>query len=136
MEGKVILETIDIRETEDTPNIAFNPETLVLKVFGPSFPEDVEDFYSLLFKFADDFEISSTQNLTCEFDFSVINSPSNKIIYDFLTRLEKTKKVGKKVDVRWIYDEYDIDMLDIGNDFNETLSIPFEFVAKPNDYIK
>lgn len=56
------------------------------------------------------------------------NTSSSKCIYDLLKDVKSLKNKGKKVSVRWYYDEDDEDMLEAGEDYSDLLDLPFMFI--------
>ena len=62
------------------------------------------------------------------------NTSSSKCIYDILKEIKKLENKGKKVMVRWYYDEDDEDMYEAGEDYSDLLDLPFKFIEyHPND---
>jgi hypothetical protein len=126
MDEKQLFTHIEIPVTEDTPRVYIDTVEKILKIIGPSFPEDVQEFYDPVINWIDEFETSNLKDLTCELEFTVLNSPSNKIVFDFLKKLEKLQYAGKNVHIYWYHDENDEDMQDIGEDFKDTIKVPFD----------
>lgn len=97
---------------------------------GPSFPENAIDFYGPISSSLSEIEAVSAGTFIAEFDFSILSSASNKMIFEMLVKLEKLFLSGKDVKVRWYYEPFDEDMLEEGEGFKETLKIPFELIEK------
>lgn len=119
-----------IAAKDDTPEIIISDDNTYLKISGPSFPENANEFYTPIIKKAIDIKPDDTQLLTCEFNFSILSSASNKMIYEMLTKLEKIHQQGKPILIRWFYDTFDEDMLEEGEGFKESLNLDFELIEK------
>lgn len=113
---------------EDTPAIITDENYLHME--GPSFPENAIDFYGPISSSLSEIEAVSAGTFIAEFDFSILSSASNKMIFEMLVKLEKLFLSGKDVKVRWYYEPFDEDMLEEGEGFKETLKIPFELIEK------
>lgn len=118
-----------IEVTEDTPEIIFKEDDSLLSVKGPSFPENAIEFYSPVIERTENIKINS-QPIVCEFDFSILSSASNKMIYEILMALERKFKQGKPISIKWYYESFDEDMYDEGLGIQESLAIPFEIIEK------
>lgn len=121
---------IEIEETDDTPSVYFNIEKNVLRMAGPSFPENAPDFYNPIIATVCTLDPKSPGKLIIELDFSILSSASNKMVYEMLVKLEKLFYLGKDMMVRWIYEGFDEDMVDEGLGYKANLKIDFELVEK------
>ncbi len=118
--------------TDDSPEITFDKKNWVIKISGPSFPEDSVEFYRQILDWIDNHENLFTQ-LTIEFDYSILSSASNKMVFEIFIKLEKLIEKGKRVLVRWYYYDYDEDMRDEGKSFKASMNVPVELIQKQND---
>ena len=118
-----------IEVTEDTPQVIYEEDESLLSVKGPSFPENAIEFYTPIIERTENLEVNS-KTMTCEFDFSILSSASNKMIYEIMMRLDNKYKEGKPIKVKWYYESFDEDMYDEGLGIQESLSIPFEIIEK------
>ncbi len=121
---------VTVEATEDTPKLVLNPHKKTILIEGSSFPEDAVEFYSYIIQWL----VENTENLEskfkCVFDYSILSSASNKMVFEILLKLEKLKKAGKEVLVEWHYSSFDEDMYDEGKVFKDTISIPFKIIIK------
>jgi hypothetical protein len=72
------------------------------------------------------------REMTCELYFDVLNSVSHKKIFQILIKLNGFFQNGKKINVKWFYDEDDEDILEMGEDIKELIELPFELQAAQN----
>jgi len=121
---------ITIEPSEDTPTIILdiNKPEIILK--GSSFPEDAVEFYAPVIKWLNDNEADFVNTLTCEFNYSILSSASNKMVFEILLKLEKLKEKGKDVYVKWMYSGYDEDMYDEGRGFKDSMNLKFDLIEK------
>jgi hypothetical protein len=121
---------IKIDETDDTPSVDFDIEKNVLRIAGPSFPENAPDFYNPIIAEVCNIDPKSPGQLVIELEFSILSSASNKMVYEMLVKLEKIFYLGKAMIIRWIYEGFDEDMVDEGLGYKANLKIDFELVEK------
>ena len=120
---------IKIDETEDSPEIILDSKEYVMKIRGASFPEDAYETYQPVVKWLAEVK-DKADKLTCEFDFSILSSASNKILFELLLKLEDLFQAGKDIKIFWFHDDFDEDMEEEGQGFAQTVNIPFKFVPK------
>lgn len=120
---------IIIEESEDSPQIILDQEKFLLKVSGPSFPEDAFDTFQPIIRWLSAIKEFAVK-LTCEFDFSILSSASNKMMFEVLIKLEEMYQEGKDVIIFWYHDDFDEDMQEEGQSFAQTVHVPFKFIAK------
>ncbi len=120
---------IRIPETEDSPEIILDGDNYVLKISGPSFPEDAFGMFQPIMRWIDVIK-ETAMKLTCEFDFSILSSASNKLLFEVLLKLEDMYQNGKDVAIFWYHDDYDEDMQEEGESFAQAVHVPFKFIAK------
>ena len=118
---------IDIQKTEDSPRILLDENKSIFLIEGSSFPEDAYAVYIVVLDWLKDITKRFENELQCVFKFKVISSASHKMIYEILVELEKLYNKSSNIIIHWYYEEHDEDMLEVGEDFTETLDIPFEF---------
>ncbi len=121
---------ITIEPSEDTPTIIMNPNKPEIVLKGSSFPEDAIQFYSPVLEWLDEMEGKFDDTLVCEFNYSILSSASNKMVFEILLKLEKMSEKGKDVQVKWMYSGYDEDMYDEGRGFKESMNLKFDLIEK------
>jgi len=118
---------VEIQQTEDSPKILLNEDNSLFLIEGPSFPEDAFLVYTPILNWIKKITSKFDNELKCTFKFKVISSASHKMLYETLTFLKKMYCDGANISIHWYYEELDEDMFEIGEDFSETLNIPFNF---------
>ncbi len=121
--------TIIIKQSEDSPEIIMDLEKKELSIEGPSFPEDAVEIYKPIIIWLSENE-EKLNGLIVSFDYSILSSASNKMVFEVLVKLENMYKKGIKLKVRWNYASFDEDMFDEGRGFRDNLKMPFELIKK------
>ena len=118
MEKHVIQE-----ELKNCPGIVYYPGDNKLEIIGRSIPENPE----LIFRRLDEwitvhFENNGELNVNIQLEY--INSGSSKYLYEILKRLTGYSRSGKAVNMKWLYEEDDEAMLELGEHYRDTAGIP------------
>jgi hypothetical protein len=120
MEKHVIQE-----ELKNCPGIAYYPDTNKLELVGRSIPENPE----LIFKRLEEWitvHFEKSDGLDVYIQLEYINSGSSKYLYEILKRLTGYGHSGKKVKMKWLYEEDDEAMLELGEHYRDTAGIPLD----------
>jgi hypothetical protein len=120
MEKHVIQE-----ELKNCPGIVYYPDKNILELVGRSIPENPE----LIFKRLDSWITSHFEKhkgLDIIIKLEYINSGSSKYLFEILKRLKGFSKSGRLVKMKWLYEEDDEAMLELGEHFRDTAGIPLE----------
>lgn len=118
-----------IEEGEDSPGVLLDLDNQKIIIEGPSFPEDAVEVYSPVIKWLSE-NSEMISKLECVFDYTILSSASNKMVFEILVRLEEIQARGADILVKWFYSSYDEDMLDEGTGFRDNLKVPFEIIEK------
>ena len=126
---------LNITGTEDTPEVSYDPETLVLSIKGSSFPENTYNFYQPIFSWLTEFlEQSDFRKLEIHLDLNYYNSSSSKVFMNLFHLLETHFDSGKNLMINWYYDPDDQDSMEEGEDFGIGLeALPFNLVPKSKE---
>ena len=112
-------------ELKNCPGIAYYPDSDKLELIGRSIPENPE----LIFKRLDEwitlhFEKNKGLNVSIQLEY--INSGSSKYLYEILKKLTGYIKSGKLVEIKWLYEEDDEAMLELGEHYRDSAGIPLK----------
>jgi hypothetical protein len=110
-------------ELKNCPGIVYFPDNNTLEISGRSIPENPE----LIFRRLDGWITShfdKNGTLTVNIQLEYINSGSSKYLYEILKKLTSYANSGKKVILRWLYEEDDEAMLELGEHYRDTAGIP------------
>lgn len=110
-------------ETKITPSVYFDPEDSLLVIEGRSIPENPDVLFACIQDwidnyFRDNFEL----NINIKMDY--LNSGSSKYLFSILVHLSELNKSGKVVKLKWLYEEEDEAMLEMGQYISTSIDLP------------
>jgi hypothetical protein len=112
-------------ELKNCPGIAFYPDNNKLELVGRTIPENPELIFRRLEEWLTlHFEKNNALDVSIQLEY--INSGSSKYLYEILKRLTGYGKSGKSVKMKWLYEEDDEGMLELGEHYRDTAGIPLE----------
>ena len=120
MEKHVIQE-----ELKNCPGIVYYPSSNSLEMVGRSIPENPE----LIYRRLDDWltiHFEKNNILFVSIQLEYINSGSSKYLYEILKRLTGYGRTGKRIKLKWLYEEDDEAILELGEHYRDTAGIPLE----------
>ncbi len=124
------MEALLRRPTKITPRVELNDKTGTYVISGRSIPIDAELFYAPIVKWLAELNNNSSVKLVrFSFRLDFFNIASSKRILHIMYKLADLQKSGKRVVINWMYEDYDEDMLEIGQDYETmipTLQFNFE----------
>jgi uncharacterized protein YkuJ len=123
------MEPLDIKATNDTPRVLFDPDNNLFEISGRSLPEDVVTFYQPVLDWLDEYTRTPLKKTDFVFKYIYFNTATSKLVQDILIRLEHLQEMGLEIKVSWYYEQDDEDMLDLGIEFKENVNIAFEIVG-------
>ena len=119
--GKVIIQ----EQTKTCPGMDYDPATGLLKIEGRSIPENPESvFKPLRIWITDYFKSSDSLKMTIILEY--INSGSSKHLLEILKLLKRYTDEGKKLSLKWLYEEDDEAILELGEHFRDTSGLTIE----------
>ncbi|MFN2127163.1 MAG: DUF1987 domain-containing protein [Anaerolineales bacterium] len=129
------MKAFNIEATSHSPKVSFDPEKQLFEISGESRPENASVFYEPILNWIKDFEATFDGNseafndpFTFDFKLDYFNSTSAKFILDFCKKIGQLQVKGLQLNVRWLYEEDDDDMLEVGKEMARMAKIPFEYV--------
>lgn len=120
MEKHVIQE-----ELKNCPGITYYPDSNKLELVGRSIPENPELIFRRLEEWISQ-HFEKNKGLLVNIQLEYINSGSSKYLYEVLKRLTGYSLAGKEVKLKWLYEEDDEAMLELGEHYRDTAGIPLE----------
>lgn len=130
------MEKLIIEPTANSPKIVLDPETRNFEFSGESRPENVRKFYLPILEWLESYTTEQdklqdgerTSGLQCKFNFEYFNSTSAKYILDIFKSLNAINALGIELDIKWLYEEDDEDMLEVGQEMSRMSRLPFEYI--------
>jgi hypothetical protein len=117
------MDSLFIKATADTPKVTFE-STGELTMEGRSLPENPNVFYDPLMKWATE---CTHPNIIFNLRLEYFNTASSKLIFNLLRRFIENSSV-KDILVKWHYEIGDLDSLEMGQQYQSILKIPFEYI--------
>jgi hypothetical protein len=112
-------------ELKNCPGITYYPDGNKLEIVGRSIPENPELIFHRLEEWLTvHFEKNDALEVNIQLEY--INSGSSKYLYAVLKRLTGYGRSGKSVKLKWLYEEDDEGMLELGEHYRDTAGIPLE----------
>lgn len=120
MEKHVIQE-----ELKNCPGIVYYPDKNILELVGRSIPENPELIFTRLDTWITS-HFEKHKGLDVNIKLEYINSGSSKYLYEILKRLTGYSRSGRNVIIKWLYEEDDEAMLELGEHYRDTAGIPLD----------
>lgn len=121
------MENINLAGTDDSPEIMFDVEKKTLSIIGNSYPENCEAIYEPIKAFLDNYDVAKNNMLNFHFHFNLINSTSTVYVAQVIVKVAELAKEGLSVFIKWSYDEYDEEMLDLGEKMSSISNLPIVY---------
>ena len=129
---------LNIPAKEKSPKVTFDPEQKIFEMEGNSRPENVRDFYypiiDTLRKYFEniidksEYETFNENHFKFNFKLDYFNSASAKFISDILVIIKDFREQKLEIKVNWYFEDGDDDMKEVGEDFSDMISMPFNFI--------
>jgi hypothetical protein len=125
------MDNINIAAGDRTPEVIFDFSNNRYSLRGESYPEDVSAFFGpIIAKLDEHFSRMEGVNIEFEFEFVYFNSSTAKVLMGLFDKLEEVAGNDNTVKVRWLYEEDDENMQELGEEFGEDLEqAQFELTA-------
>lgn len=126
------MEPITRSATKVTPQVILNPAAQKFIISGRCFPENAELFFRPILNWLDAFtKTAKGSSVEFVFKFDFFNIASSKRILMIFYKLMELQNKGIQVQVKWYYDEEDVDMLEIGEDYAVMVDqLSFSFIPQ------
>ena len=112
-------------ELKNCPGITYYPDTNKLELVGRSISENPELIFTHLDEWITD-HFSKSDGLNVNIRLEYINSGSSKYLYEILLKLTEIRESGKVVKLKWLYEEDDEAMLELGEHYRNNAHIPLD----------
>jgi hypothetical protein len=116
------MKQVKIEATQHSPKVELNP-TGEIKIQGRCIIEDSVEFFAPLFLWVNDYNLSKIE---VEINLEYINTSSVKQLYSLLQQIKANRTITN-VYINWYYEEGDDDMLELGQDIESQINMPFDY---------
>ena len=123
-----------IEPKSDTPGVIIDPHNNKFEIYGKSLPEDANEFFNPILIELLEYKKKPNKETLFTINLEYYNSASVRQIINILTIFEDIHASDKDVKVVWLYEDNDEIMRDNGEEFQDTVNIPFELKSFNFDY--
>ncbi len=118
-----------IKTKEEGLSIRYNKKINTVAISGRSTGLEVFTAYHNLINEVE-CHFQEKNQLNCYFNFSVINTTTTKALFKLFRKLVKAQAGGNKVEIFWVIDECDKELIDVGLDFKNLYNLNFHIKVK------
>jgi len=120
-----------VEQTSNSPKVILDAENNRFEISGESRPPDAGEFYGEIIRWFEDYKAQDISNpAVVNLNFEYFNTPSARYILDLCKEIGIIRSKGRKMEIRWYYDESDSEMHDAGHQMSRISGLPFEFVKR------
>jgi len=112
-------------QIRNCPGIIYYPERNTLEITGRSIAENPENIFTPLSEWIT-VHFTNNHSLNVNIRLEYINSGSSKCLFDILKKLTGYHRSGKNVLMKWLFEEDDESILDLGEHYRDTAGIPIK----------
>lgn len=117
---------------EFIPKIELNPVSNHHEISGESYHEYTWEFFEPVFKWLEKYLMTPGKSVMIDFKMTYFNTASSKAFYEIIEQLvEYEKHRFGNVTINWYYEEGDMDMLEIGEDYAEDSGANINLISYP-----
>lgn len=122
------MKVIKVEPTLKSPRVNLDADKALFEIIGRSIPENTSEFYAVVLDWLEEYSKNPKPSMDFKLKLEYFNTSSSKCILDVCRKIEQLHKNGNKVKITWIYEEYDDDMMEAGEDYQAMVDVPFEIV--------
>ncbi|MEQ9402941.1 MAG: DUF1987 domain-containing protein [Cyclobacteriaceae bacterium] len=119
---------LKIEPTDVTPFFLLDPGAGTMEFRGRSLPCASQRFYHPIIRKIENVFEKGTISFTANFALEYFNTSSSKCLFDILKKLAMYKNNGANVVINWFYEEFDEDMRETGEDYENILGVSFNHI--------
>ena len=120
------MEDLRINATSTTPRIFFSRNG-IMEIQGKLIPDAESNFWNLVSEWFQLYMFTPATKTTFKLQIDYLNISSSKEVLYLLYRLNELKERGLEAEVIWSYNANDVDMQEVGKDYEHMVKVPFSF---------
>ena len=121
--------------TKETPIVSLNSEKGVLLIDGNCESETPDEFFTEITDWINNYSKKPQETTTLTINLRGINISSSKYLLNIIYQLEALYKENFKVRIRWVYKNGEDGNYELGKDYDEMVSFPFEFIETVENFV-
>ncbi len=125
------MEEIHIEKTYSTPSVRFILASQTLELEGKLIPENADVVFAPIMSWIEKYFQSEKAELTLCFRLYYYNTSASKRLYHLCRKMDDFFKLGRKIKIRWEYEEGDEDSCLDAQDFLNSTTLPHDIVEIP-----
>ena len=120
---------LNLPSTQFSPSVEADWQAGRLLMIGESYPENTYEFFAQIIEWTEKFLGQEGRLLHVELRLSYLNTSSIRAMIDIFDLLQEASDSGKPVSVSWLYDSRNPRASELGEEFKEDYTFPFEIAA-------
>lgn len=124
-----------IEASKETPLVSLNSEKGVFLIDGNCVSENPDEFFNNITNWIENYSKNPYKTTTLTINLGEINISSSKFLLNIIYQLESLDKSGFQVKIRWVYKNGEDGNYELGKDYSEMASVPFDFIETVENFI-
>ena len=124
-----------IEASKETPLVSLNLEKGVFLIDGNCVSENPDDFFNTISNWIENYSSKPYENTTLTINLGEINISSSKFLLNIIYQMENIYKSGFQVKIIWIYKNGEDGNYELGKDYSEMASVPFDFIETVENFV-
>lgn len=120
---------LNLEPTQFSPQVEADWQRGLLRMNGESYPENTFEFFAQIIAWAESYLTTCHSPLVLELQLSYLNTSSIRAMIDLFDLLQEAADAGKDVHVKWLYDSRNPRASELGDEFKEDYTFPFEILS-------
>ena len=121
------MEDLRIIATSTTPRISFSNNG-IMEIQGKSIPDADSNFWNIVSEWFRLYMFNPASKTIFKLQIDYLNISSSKEVLHLLYRLNELKDRGLEAEVLWSFNVNDVDMQEVGKDYEHMVKVPFSFL--------
>ena len=124
-----------IEASKETPLVSLNSEKGVFLIDGECVSETPDEFFNNITNWIVNYSKNPYKTTTLTINLRGINISSSKFLLNIIYQLENIHKSGFQVKIRWVYKNGEDGNYELGKDYSEMASVPFDFIETVENFV-
>ena len=124
-----------IEASKETPLVSLNSEKGVFLIDGECVSETPDEFFNNITNWIEKYSKNPYKTTTLTINLRGINISSSKFLLNIIYQLENIYKSGFQVKIRWVYKNGEDGNYELGKDYSEMASVPFDFTETVENFV-
>ena len=124
-----------IEASKETPLVSLNSEKGVFLIDGECVSETPDEFFNNITNWIENYSKNPYKTTMLTINLRGINISSSKFLLNIIYQLENIYKSGFQVKIRWVYKNGEDGNYELGKDYSEMASVPFDFIETVENFV-